>query len=199
MKKGLIITLVILAVVVIGGCNMYKSFQNGINSKYHDVKAKWAEVQNMYQRRADLADQLVGTVKGAANHEKSTLESVIKARADATSMKIDVENLTPEKLKQFQQTQGELGSALGRLLVVQEQYPDLKANQNFLDLQHQLEGTENRITKARSDYNLSVQEYNTTITNFPANIFSSMIGFNKMPEFDADPSSQRAPKIDFSN
>src|SRR5690606_14338492 len=163
MKKSLVVFLVILGVVLIGGCNLYKNFQNNLNEKYNIVKRDWAEVQNQYQRRSDLVGQLVATVKGAANHEKSTLEAVINARANATNIKIDPENLTPEKLQEFQKAQGELGSALSRLLVVQEQYPDLKANQNFLDLQSQLEGTENRISTARMNYNNSVLEYNKTV------------------------------------
>lgn len=197
MKKGLIVFLVILGVLLFGGCNLYKSFQNNLNTQHNDVKAKWAEVQNQYQRRSDLIGQLVATVKGAANHEKSTLESVINARANATNVKIDPENITPEKLKEFQKAQGELGTALSRLLVVQEQYPDLKANQNFLDLQVQIEGTENRISTARMNYNNSVQQYNTTVTNFPNNIFAGMIGFEKFTEFQADANSQNAPKIEF--
>lgn len=198
MKKGLIVFVVILLVLVVGGCNMYKSFQNNLNTQFQDVKGKWAEVQNQYQRRSDLVEQLVSTVKGAADHEKSTLEAVINARANATSIKVDPENLTPEKLKDFQKAQGELGSALGRLLAVQENYPDLKANQNFLDLQTQIEGTENRIGTARTNFNRSVQTYNTTVTNFPNNIFAGMVGFNKYPEFEADAAAQSAPKIDFS-
>lgn len=197
MKKGLLVFLVILGVILIGGCNLYKSFQNNLNTQHNDVKAKWAEVQNQYQRRSDLVGQLVATVKGAANHEKSTLEAVINARANATNVKIDPENLTPEKLQEFQKAQGELGSALSRLLVVQEQYPDLKANQNFLDLQVQLEGTENRIATSRTNYNRSVQTYNTTVTNFPNNIFAGMIGFEKFSEFQADANAQSAPKIEF--
>lgn len=197
MKKGLVVFLVILGVVLIGGCNLYKKFQNNLNEKYNIVKRDWAEVQNQYQRRSDLVGQLVATVKGAANHEKSTLEAVINARANATNIKIDPENLTPEKLQEFQKAQGELGSALSRLLVVQEQYPDLKANQNFLDLQSQLEGTENRISTARMNYNNSVLEYNKTVTNFPNNIFAGMIGFTKFTEFQADANAQSAPKIEF--
>lgn len=132
MKKGLLITLVIIAVVLIGGCGAYKSLQNGINGSYQDVKAKWADVQNQYQRRADLIDNLVATVKGAAKHEESTLTAVIEARAKATQITVNPENLTPEKLQEFQAAQGQLSQALGRLMVVSEAYPDLKVNQNFL-------------------------------------------------------------------
>lgn len=199
MKKGLIITIVIILVLLFGGCSWYKGVQNTMNGLDNDVKAKWAEVQNQYQRRSDLVGNLVGTVKGAANHEKSTLEAVINARAKATSIQVNPENLTPEKLREFQNAQGELSQALGRLMVVQEQYPDLKANQNFLTLQDQLEGTENRITVARGNYNNAVQQYNTHITNFPNNIFAGWIGFTKRPEFEADANAQKAPTVDFSN
>lgn len=197
MKKGLLIFLAIIAVVFIGGCNMYKSTQNKLNAGDKDVKAKWAEVQNQYQRRSDLIGNLVATVKGAANHEKSTLEAVINARAKATQVTVDPTNLTPEKLQEFQQAQGQLSQALGRLMVVQEQYPDLKANQNFLALQDQIEGTENRITVARGNFNNSVKEYNTNITNFPTNIFAGWMGFKERPEFQADAASQNAPKVEF--
>lgn len=198
MKKGLIVTLVILAVILIGGCGFYKSIQNSLNSSEKDVRAKWAEVQNQYQRRYDLVDNLVRTVQAAAEHERSTLEAVISARARATSITIDPNNITPEKLAEFQAAQSGLTQALSRLMVVQEQYPTIQANENFRDLQVQLEGTENRIAKARGDYNLSVQNYNTKVTNFPTNIFAGMMGFKERPEFQADPEAQKAPKVDFS-
>lgn len=197
MKKGLLIFLAIVAVLLIGGCNMYKSTQNRLNAGDKDVKAKWAEVQNQYQRRSDLIGNLVATVKGAANHEKSTLEAVISARAKATQVTIDSDNLTPEKLQEFQAAQGQLGQALGRLMVVQEQYPDIKANQNFLALQDQIEGTENRIAVARGNFNTSVQTFNTDITNFPTNIFAGWMGFKERPEFQADAAAQNAPKVEF--
>lgn len=197
MKKGLIIFIAVLVVLLIGGCNMYKTAQNDINASDKDVKAKWAEVQNQYQRRSDLVGNLVATVKGAADHEKGTLEAVINARAKATQVTVDPSNLTPEKLKQFQAAQGELSQALGRLMVVQEQYPDLKANQNFLTLQDQLEGTENRITVARGNFNEAVRIYNTKITNFPTSLFAGWMGFQQRPEFEADPNAQKAPTVDF--
>jgi LemA protein len=197
MKKGLLIFLAVIAVILIGGCNLYKSTQNNLNAKDKDVKAKWAEVQNQYQRRADLVGNLVATVKGAANHEKSTLEAVINARAKATQMTIDPNNITPEKLQEFSAAQGQLSQALGRLMVVQEQYPDIKANQNFLALQDQLEGTENRITVARGKYNESVQDFNTTVTNFPTSIIAGFMGFKERPEFQADANAQTAPKVEF--
>ncbi|HRP89814.1 MAG TPA: LemA family protein [Edaphocola sp.] len=197
MQKGLLVFLGILAVVLIGGCNYYKGIQNDINGWDKDVKAKWAEVQNQYQRRGDLIDNLVATVKGAANHEKSTLEAVINARAKATQVTVDPNNLTPEKLKEFQAAQGQLGQALGRLMVVQENYPDIKANQNFLALQDQIEGTENRIAVARGNFNTSVQTFNTKITNFPVSLFANWMGFKERPEFQADESAQKAPKVQF--
>ncbi len=197
MKKGLLVFLAIIAIVLIGGCNYYKSKHNLMNGLQVEVKAKWAEVQNQYQRRYDLIDNLVATVKGAAEHERSTLEAVINARAKASQMTIDPENLTPEKLAEFQAAQGELSQALGRLMVVQEQYPDLKANQNFLALQHEVAGTENRIAVARGKYNESVRDYNKVLGEFPLNLFASAMGFQKQAEFTADAEAQRAPKISF--
>ncbi|HTO16994.1 MAG TPA: LemA family protein [Edaphocola sp.] len=197
MKKGLLVILAILAVVLIGGCNYYKGIQNDINKWDKEVKAKWAEVQNQYQRRVDLVDNLVATVRGAADHEKSTLEAVINARAKATQVTVDPNNLTPEKLQEFQAAQGQLSQALGRLMVIQENYPDLKANQNFLTLQDQLEGTENRIAVARGNFNTSVQTYNTKITDFPTNLIAGWMGFSERPEFQADESAQKAPKFQF--
>ncbi len=197
MKKGLLITLVVLAVVLIGGCSAYKSFQNGLNASYQDVKAKWADVQNQYQRRADLIDNLVATVKGAAKHEESTLTAVIEARAKATQITVNPDNLTPEKLQEFQAAQGQLSQALGRLMVVSEAYPDLKVNQNFLALQDQIEGTENRIATTRKYYNDAVQTYNTKVTNFPTNLVASSMGFKERPTFEADAAAQKAPKVEF--
>ena len=151
----------------------------------------------VYQRRADLIPNLVNTVKGYATHEKSTLEGVIEARSKATQIKVDVENLTPEALAKYQKAQGELGSALGRLLAITENYPDLKANQNFLELQSQLEGTENRITVERQKYNETARVYNTSIREFPRNILASMFGFEKKPYFEAQEGSNVAPKVEF--
>lgn len=198
MKKGLLIFLAILAVLLIGGCSMYKNLQNSLNTSDNDVRAKWAEVQNQYQRRFDLVDNLVRTVQASAEHERSTLEGVIQARARATSINIDPNNVTPEQLQEYQAAQSGLTQALSRLMVVQEQYPTLQANKNFQDLQVQLEGTENRITKARGDYNLSVQNYNTQVRNFPTNLIAGAMGFNPRPEFQADADAQRAPQVDFS-
>ncbi|MFT4063037.1 MAG: LemA family protein [Edaphocola sp.] len=197
MKKGLLVTLVVLAVVLIGGCSAYKSFQNGLNASKQEVAAKWADVQNQYQRRSDLIGNLVATVKGAAAHEQNTLTAVIEARAKATQITVNADDLTPEKLQQFQAAQGQLSQALGRLMVVSEQYPDLKANQNFLSLQDQLEGTENRIATSRKYYNDAVLVYNTKVTNFPASLVASSMGFKEKPTFEADAAAQKAPKVEF--
>lgn len=161
------------------------------------VKAQWGEVENQYQRRADLIDNLVATVKGAANFEKETLTDVIEARAKATSIQVDPTKLNPETLKQFQANQGQLSQALGRLMVVSEQYPQLKANQNFLELQAQIEGTENRIAVARRDFNVAVQEYNSSIRKFPNNIFAGMFGFEMKGSFTAEAGADKAPKVEF--
>jgi LemA protein len=162
------------------------------------VKQKWNNVQSDYQRRADLIPNLVSTVKGAANFEQTTLTQVIEARAKATSVNIDANNLTPEKVQQFQQAQGQLSSSLSKLLVVAEQYPQLQATQNFRDLQAQLEGTENRIKVSRNDFNTAVQDYNSTARRFPNNIFAGMFGFKVKEGFTADAGSQNAPKVDFN-
>ena len=164
----------------------------------NDVEAKWAEVQNQYKRRADLVPNLVETVKGYATHEKETLQSVIEARAKATQIKVDADNLTPAKLQEFQKAQGELSQALGRLMVVAERYPDLKANQNFLSLQAQLEGTENRITIARRRYIESVKEFNNLVTVFPTNITNNIIyNYEKKPQFEVAPAETETPKVSF--
>jgi len=162
-----------------------------------NVKAKWNNVQSDYQRRSDLIPNLVSTVKGAANFEQTTLTKVIEARAKATSVNINADNLTPEKMAQFQQAQGQLGGALSRLLVVAEQYPQLQATQSFRDLQAQLEGTENRIKVSRNDFNSSVQEYNSVVRRFPNNIFSGMFGFKVKEGFRAESGAEKAPKVEF--
>src|SRR5580698_9877467 len=170
--KGFLIALgvILLLVVLLGGCAV--SNYNGMNTASKDVDQKWADVQSSYQRRSDLIPNLVATVKGAANFETTTLTQVIQARASASSIKVDAKDLTPEKLQQFQASQGQLSQALGRLMVVSEQYPQLKANENFKSLQDQLEGTENRIKVARDEYNASVKDYNITVSNFPAVLFA---------------------------
>ncbi len=172
---------------------------NTVPTLEESAKAKWAEVQNQYQRRTDLIPNLVETVKGFAKQEQDTLVAVTEARAKATQMKIDASTITdPEKFKQFQEAQGQLGAALGRLMSVSEQYPDLKSNQNFLSLQAQLEGTENRISVARRDYIASVQTYNTEVRTFPGVLWAKMFwGAKAMQEFSAAPGSDAAPKVKF--
>lgn len=197
MKKGLLIVLAILAIVLIGGCGAYKNWQNDLNGSRQEVKKAWADVQNQYQRRGDLVPNLVSTVKGAAAHERETLEAVINARAKATSIQVNSDDLTPEKMAQYQAAQGELSQALGRLMMVAEAYPNLKANENFLNLQTQLEGTENRIAVARRDYNQTVMVYNTKVTNFPTNLVANSLGFKEVPEFQADAANQKAPDVSF--
>jgi LemA protein len=193
MKKLLV---VLLGLLLIGGC-MTCNVQKSLVTLDENAKSKWAEVQNQYQRRSDLVPNLVATVKGAANFEQKTLTDVINARAKATSIQVNADNLSPEKLKEFQSAQGELSQALGRLMVVSEAYPELKANQNFLALQDQLEGTENRITVARKNFNDAVQDYNTKLRIFPNNIFAGMMGFATKGMFEADAAAQKAPEVKF--
>ena len=161
------------------------------------VQNKWADVETQYQRRADLIPNLVNTVKGYAAHEKETLEGVVKARSEATSVKVDPENMTAEQMAQYQKAQNGVSSALSKLLLVVEKYPDLKANQNFLELQSQLEGTENRITVARRDFNGAAKEYNTAIRKFPKNILAGMFGFEKKAYFEAQEGAEKAPEVQF--
>jgi LemA protein len=161
------------------------------------VANKWSDVETQYQRRADLIPNLVNTVKGYAAHEQETLESVVAARSQATQIKVDPENLTPEKLAEFQKAQGEVTSALGKLLAITENYPDLKANQNFLELQAQLEGTENRINVARVNFNDATKRYNTAIRRFPKNILAGMFGFEKRNYFEAQDGAETAPQVQF--
>lgn len=162
-----------------------------------NVKGKWAQVENAYQRRADLIPNLVNTVKGAADFEQETLTQVIEARSRATSVTVDPENLTPEALQQFQQTQDGLSQSLGRLLVSVERYPELKANQNFLELQAQLEGTENRISTERRAFNEATQQYNTAVRKFPNNIMAGIFGFKQKGHFTATPGSETPPEVQF--
>ena len=190
---GLVITLAIVAVVLIWGVSGY----NGLVSMDEGVQNKWADVETQYQRRADLIPNLVNTVKGYAAHEKETLEGVVKARSEATSVKIDAENMTAEQMAQYQKAQNGVSSALSKLLLVVEKYPDLKANQNFLELQSQLEGTENRITVARRDFNGAAKEYNTAICKFPKNILAGMFGFEKKAYFEAQEGAEKAPEVQF--
>lgn len=191
MKKYLI--WIILGLLVIIGITSY----NGLVSSRENVNKAWANVETQYQRRSDLIPNLVNTVKGAADFEKSTLEAVVEARAKATSIQIDPNNITPEKLAEFQAAQAQVSGALGRLLAVAENYPQLKAVQNFSDLQAQLEGTENRITEARRQYNEAAQSYNTGRSRFPKVIFASMFGFKERPYFEADKGAEKAPTVKF--
>lgn len=191
--KGLYVVLgILLLLLLMGGCSY-----NSMNRMRGDVDEKWANVQSSYQRRSDLIPNLVATVKGVADFEKTTLTQVIEARASATKMTVNANDLTPEKLQQFQQSQGQLSQALGRLMVVSEQYPQLKANENFKSLQDQLEGTENRIKVARDEYNAVVKSYNVKITSFPQTIYAGMFGFQKKPWFEADQGAQKAPEVKF--
>lgn len=196
MKKSSILIIAVLALLFIGGC-MTCNVQKSLVTLDENAKSKWGEVQNQYQRRSDLVPNLVNTVKGAANFEKSTLEAVTQARANATSLKVDPNDLSPEKIKEFQARQGELSQALGRLLMVTENYPQLRATEAFRDLQVQLEGTENRITVARKGFNDAVQGYNTKLRIFPNNIFAGMMGFKTKGMFEADANAQKAPQVQF--
>ena len=178
MKKGLI-TLIVVGVVLLGGFIWIKNAYNNMVVSDENVQAAWAQVENVYQRRADLIPNLVSTVKGYAEHESETLESVVSARAKATQVTVDPTDITQEAISQFNAAQGDLSTALGRLLLIQENYPDLKANQNFLELQAQLEGTENRIATERMKFNEAAKAFNTGIRKFPDNIIASMFGFEK--------------------
>lgn len=196
MKKGTITLLVIgvLILIMVGGT---LTTYNGLIAKDEAVATAWGNIQSQYQRRADLIPNLVSTVKGYAKHESETLENVMAARAKATQVTINSDNLTPEKLKQYQAAQGELSQALGRLMAVSENYPNLKTNENFSELQAQLEGTENRINESRQIYNSAVQTYNVSVRRFPANIVAGMFGFDKKNQFEAEAGAEKAPKVEF--
>ncbi len=196
MKKGLI-ALLVVAAVVLGIFFWFQSNYNGMVKMDEGVQAAWSQVENVYQRRADLIPNLVATVKGYAEHEQQTLEGVVSARSKATQITVDPENLTSEQLAKYQAAQGELGAALGKLLAITENYPNLKANENFLSLQSQLEGTENRIAVERNKYNEAARNYNTTIRQFPKNIVAGMFGFEKKPYFEASEGAKEAPKVEF--
>lgn len=196
MKKGTIITLVIVAIVailVLWGV----SARNSLVKAEEGVKAAWAQVENQYQRRSDLIPNLVNTVKGYAAHESETLENVIAARNQATSATVDPDNITPENMAQYQAAQSQVTSALDRLMVVVERYPDLKANQNFLELQAQLEGTENRIAVERQRFNETARAYNTSVRSFPKNIIAKISGFEQYPYFEAVAGAEVAPVVEF--
>ena len=191
MKKWIWIGAV--AVVVI----FFYATYNGFVNKEEGLKGAWADVETQYQRRADLIPNLVSTVKGYAAHETQTLNEVTEARARATSINLSADDLTPERLAQFQRAQAEVRSALGRLIAVSESYPDLKANQNFLELQAQLEGTENRIAVARTRFNDATRQYNVTIRRFPANLIAGMFGFDQKAYFAAEEGAQTVPEVKF--
>ncbi|CCY51880.1 MULTISPECIES: LemA family protein [Bacteroides] len=193
MKKSIIIIIAVVAVIVIWAVSMY----NGLVTMDESVNSQWANVETQYQRRADLIPNLVNTVKGYASHEKETLEGVVEARSKATQMQVNANDLTPEKLAEYQKAQGAVTSALGKLLAITENYPDLKANQNFLELQAQLEGTENRINVARTNFNNAAQAYNTAIRRFPKSLFASMFGFDKQAYFEAAEGTETAPTVSF--
>ncbi len=196
-SKRTLITIVcivgILLICCVGGCNTY----NKMVGLEEGVDQSWSEVETQYQRRADLIPNLVNTVKGYATHESQTFEKVTEARAKATSITLNVDDLTEENLAKFQQAQNDLSSALKSLLAVSENYPDLKASKNFEDLQVQLEGTENRIATARTRYTEQVKQYNISIRRFPANIFAGMFGFSSKPQFKAEEGASKAPEVNF--
>ena len=210
MKKTWIIVIAVVAVLVIYCVSSYNSLvtqEETVGTAWSNVENQYHNVENQYQRRSDLIPNLVNTVKGYAAHEKETFDAVVSARAKATQMSIDIEDLTPEKIEAYQKAQGAVGSALSRLLAVTENYPELKANENFKELQAQLEGTENRISVERRkfnetarEYNTSnetAREYNTSIRRFPKNIVASMFGFEKRPYFEAEEGSEKAPEVKF--
>lgn len=193
MKKTWIIIIAVIAVIAIYGVSSY----NSMVSQEEAVGTAWSNVENQYQRRADLIPNLVNTVKGYAAHEKETFDAVVSARAKATQTTVSIDDLTSEKMEAYQRAQGEVGSALSRLLAVTENYPELKANENFQTLQAQLEGTENRISVERRNFNDVARAYNTSIRRFPKNIFAGMFGFEKRPYFEAQEGAEKAPEVKF--
>ena len=196
MKKGYIV-LIVIAVVLLGIFFWFKGTYNGMVNMQERVAAQWSNVENQYQRRLDLIPNLVNTVKGYASHEENTLTDVVNARAKATQMQINVDQMEENSIRKLNAAQGELSSALSRLLAVSESYPDLKANQNFLDLQAQLEGTENRIAVERRKFNDVARTYNAYIRQFPKNILAGMFGFTPKPYFEANAGAENAPKVEF--
>lgn len=193
MKKSTIIIIAVLALLAIWAVTGY----NGLVAMEENVNGQWSNVETQYQRRADLIPNLINTVKGYASHERETLEGVIEARSKATRITVNAEDLTPEKLAEYQKAQGAVTSALGKLLAITENYPELKANQNFLELQAQLEGTENRINVARTNFNNTAKEFNTSIRRFPKNILAGLFGFEKRAYFEAAEGAEQAPKVEF--
>jgi len=200
MKKGCVVSLVVAGIIIISLLIMFswgKGMYNSMVTQEEGVSSAWSQVENVYQRRADLIPNLVSTVKGYAAHEKETLEGVVEARAKATSVNIDPSKMNATNIAAFQKAQDGLSSALSRLMVVVEKYPDLKANENFLDLQAQLEGTENRIAVERRKFNETAKSYNITIRRFPNNMFAGMFGFSKKDYFKSDAGAEKAPKVEF--
>ena len=191
-KKWMTATIAMVCMVLLNSCSYNKMVE-----KDEAVSTAWSNVETQYQRRADLIPNLVSTVKGYATHESSTLEAVVAARSKATQITVDPANLTAEKLAEYQKAQGAVSPALGKLLAVTENYPQLRANENFSELQAQLEGTENRITEARKRYNEAVQDYNVLIRKFPNNLFAGMFGFSKKEKFEASSGASEAPKVEF--
>jgi len=196
MKKSYIVLGIIL-VVVIAIYVWFKGSYNQMVTRSEQVASQWSNVENQYQRRADLIPNLVNTVKGYATHEEGTLTKVVEARAKATQPRITFEQLNEQTLQQFNRTQGELSSALSRLMVISEQYPNLKANENFRDLQAQLEGTENRISVERRKFNEEVKQYNAYVRSFPRNIIAGMFNFSPKPYFEANAGAEKAPEVKF--
>lgn len=185
-----------IGVIVVVALFLFSSY-NGLVGKEEKVRSAWSNVETQYQRRADLIPNLVNTVKGYASHETQTLSEVTEARTRATSINLSAEDLTPERLAEFQQAQAGVGSALGRLIAVAENYPDLKANRNFLELQAQLEGTENRISVSRQDFNRAAELYNRSVRRFPSNLVAALFGFERKPYFEAAAGSETAPEVKF--
>lgn len=197
MKKPVIITLAVIAAIVVAVALWAVAGYNSLVNADEAVSTAWSNVENQYQRRADLIPNLVNTVKGYAAHEKETLDAVVSARTRATQVTVDADNMTPEKLAEYQKVQGEVGAALSRLIAISESYPDLKANRNFLELQAQLEGTENRISVERRNFNEAAKKYNASIRRFPNNLLAGMFGFEKRPYFEAQEGAEKAPEVSF--
>lgn len=196
MKKGTIALIVFVVFMLLGGCSAGRAYNKMVTME-EGINKSWANVETQYQRRADLIPNLVNTVKGYATHEQETLDQVIEARSRATQVTLNAEDITPDRLQQYQQAQGEVSQALGRLMMIAENYPDLKANQNFMELQAQLEGTENRISVARKDFNDASMAYNSYIRKFPANIIAGIFGFDTKSYFEAAEGTDRAPEVNF--
>lgn len=196
MKKSYII-LIVIAVIILSIFFWFKNTYNGMVTMQENVSAQWSNVENQYQRRLDLIPNLVNTVKGYAEHEQNTLNGVVEARAKATQMQINLDNLDEATMKKLNAVQGELSTALSRLMAISENYPDLKANENFRDLQAQVEGTENRIAVERRKFNDTARAYNTSIRQFPQNMLAGMFGFTPKPYFEANAEAENAPKVEF--